>query len=176
MANQKNEGIAVNYFRGAELGRGEYYWIVHGDNAMWVSEGKKVIDLLGKADIIIPENGTRLFSAKHNFDHRSFGRRIISRLFAILVRLASGIRLWYFNGLILTKRERVLENRVGTYGFGYMAEILCKALSDPEVNYLEVRVHNYDRAALPTSAFKTKNVLSVIASLWRILIGRCKGM
>jgi glycosyltransferase involved in cell wall biosynthesis len=31
VANPVNQGIGINYFRGAEKGRGDYYLIVHGD-------------------------------------------------------------------------------------------------------------------------------------------------
>ena len=172
MANPVNQGIGVNYFRGAEKGRGDYYLIVHGDNAVPKDQIKHVMKLLGLADIIVPYYGTRLFSRKFNCDHRNFMRRFLSLWFAKIVRLLSGHELRYFNGLVLHRRENVVKYRVTTYGLGYQAELLCRVLNNPDVTYLEVKIHNFDRASGPTSAFKPKNIASVMESLFRIFQGR----
>lgn len=169
-ANEKNQGIGINYFRAANEGRGEYFLIVHGDNAIPVEEMKKTLNLLGKADIIVPYYETRLFKVKYNYDHRDFARRFLSIVFTNLVRLISGYKLRYFNGLVLHKRENVVKNQVETYGLGFQAELLCKILKDPNVTYLEVRQHNYAFTKIGTTAFKLKNVLSVLKSLWRIFV------
>lgn len=169
-ANEKNQGIGINYFRAAKEGRGEYFLIVHGDNAIPVEELKKTLNLLGKADIIVPYYETRLFKVKYNYDHRDFTRRLLSIIFTNLVRLLSGYKLRYFNGLVLHKRENVIKNEVKTYGLGFQAELLCKILKDPNITYLEVRQHNYAYTKIGTTAFKFKNVVSVLKSLWRIFI------
>jgi hypothetical protein len=128
--------------------------------------------LLGLADIIVPYYGTRLFSRRFNCDHRNFMRRLLSIVFAKIVRLLSGHELRYFNGLVLHRRENVVKYRGTTYGLGYQAELLCRVLNNPDVTYLEVKIHNFDRASGPTSAFKPKNIVSVCGSLWRIFKGR----
>lgn len=171
VANETNLGIGINYFRAAEMGRGTYFLIVHGDNAVPVESVHGILNLLGKADIIVPYYGTRLFSKKFNCDHRTFERRLLSRIFGCLVRLLSRHELRYFNGLVLHKREYVLRYRVHAYGLSYQAELLCKMLNNPSISYLEVKVHNYDRTHGPTSAFKPRNVISVLGSLWRIFLG-----
>jgi glycosyltransferase involved in cell wall biosynthesis len=171
VANETNRGIGINYFRAAEMGRGTYFLIIHGDNAVPVESVHGILNLLGKADIIVPYYGTRLFSRKFNCDHRTFARRLLSIVFGKLVRLLSRHELRYFNGLVLHKRENVLRYRVSAYGLSYQAELLCKMLNNPGISYLEVKVHNYDRTHGPTSAFKPRNVVSVIGSLWRIFLG-----
>jgi len=170
--NRTNVGIGVNYFRAAREGRGEYFLIVHGDNAVPVDSIKHVLDLLGKADIIVPYYGTRLFSRKFNCDHRTFARRLLSIIFARLVRLISGHELRYFNGLVLHKRENVLKRHIETYGLGYQAELLCSLVNNPEISYLEVKIHNYDRTKGQPTAFRIRNIISVLGSLWRILVRR----
>jgi len=170
--NAENRGIGVNYFRAAERGRGEYFIVVAGDDGEPVETLRRVVSLMGKADVIIPYFDTRLFNLRLNGDNRVFSRRLISICFASLVRLLSGIHLHYFNGCILHRRENVLKYRVQTYGLGYQAEMLCKILSNPEVRFLEVKVYNQDRMSGKTTAFKPKNVVSVIASFGRILANR----
>src|SRR4030042_107917 len=160
-ANEVNRGIGINYFSAAKEGLGEYLLIVHGDNAIPDEELKKTLNLLGKADIIVPYYETRLIKIKYNYDHRDFTRRLLSIIFTNLVRFISGYKLRYFNGLVLHKRENVVNNYVETYGLGFQAELLCKILKDPHITYLEVRQHNYAFTKIGTTAFKLKNVISV---------------
>lgn len=171
IANGTNQGIGVNYFRAAERGRGEYFYIVHGDNAHPREGLIRVLGLMGQADMIVPYFRTRLFASRYNCDHRPFSRRLLSLVFAATIRALSGHELRYFNGWVLHKRANVLANRVETYGLGFQAELLCKILREPTVEYLEVRQHNLDESGT-TTAFRVKNVLSVLGSLARILLGR----
>lgn len=170
--NKINQGIGVNYFRAAEEGRGTYFLIMHGDNALHNDALRSVLQLMGKADIILPYFNTKIFGGRHNWDHRPFGRRLLSVLFTEIIRIISGHNLHYFNGLALHRRINVLNNRVPSFGLGYQAELLCRLLDDPEVTFLEIRLHNYERREGSTTAFRFKNVISVGNSLWRILLHR----
>jgi glycosyltransferase involved in cell wall biosynthesis len=171
----KNLGIGVNYFRAAERGRGEYFIVLFGDNSEPVSSIRKVFDLMGKADIIIPYIDSRLFGGRFNSDHRSFIRRFCSINFARLVRLFSGHRIHYFNGFVMHRRKNVLKHRIHTYGLGYQAELLCRVLDDPDVTFLEVRVPCTSREEGESTAFRLKNIISVAGSLFRILKYRLFG-
>ncbi len=172
VSNAQNAGIGVNYFRAAARARGEYFIVIFGDNAEPVESLRRVLNLLGKAEVIIPYFDTRLFDLRFNGDTRGFHRRLISLTFAWIVRLFSGINVHYFNGFVLHKRANILKYPSNTYGLGYQAELLCKVLSDPNVSFLEVKVFNNDRSEGSATAFKPKNVVSVIGSLWRILANR----
>lgn len=172
---EKNMGIGVNYFRAAERGRGKYFIVLFGDNSEPVSSIRKVFDLLGKADVIIPYIDSRLFGGRFNSDHRSFFRRFCSINFARLVRLFSGHKIHYFNGFVMHLRENVLKHRIHTYGLGYQAELLCRVLNDPNVTFLEVRVPCATREEGSSTAFRLKNIISVAGSLLRILHYRLFG-
>lgn len=172
--NEKNAGIGINYFRAAERGRGEYFIVLFGDNSEPASSIRKMFDLLGKADVIIPFIDSRVFNTRFNSDHRGMLRRICSINFARLVRLFSGHRIRYFNGFVLHRRANVLKHRISTYGLGYQAELLCRVLNDPEVTYLEVRVPCDSRTDGSSTAFKPRNVVSVAGSLCRILMYRLR--
>ena len=174
--NERNQGIGVNYFRAAERGKGEYFIVVFGDNAEPVEALRRVFNLMGKADVIIPYFDTRLFDLRFNGDNRTFIRRLISIQFAALVRLLSGHNIRYFNGFVLHRRENVLRHRQHAYGLGYQAELLCDVLSEPGTSFLEVKVFNNDRASGMPTAFRLKNILSVAGSLWRIVRKRRFGI
>lgn len=172
--NEKNRGIGINYFNAAREGKGEYFLIIHGDIAIPFDDLRKILDLLGSADIIIPYYETRILRVKYNYDHRRFIRRLLSLIFTNIVHLISGFRLRYFNGAVLHRRKNVLKNQVKTYGLGFMAELLCKILKDPNITYLEVKQHNYALNKIGTTAFKIKNVISVAKSLMRIFLNNFK--
>ena len=174
IANEKNMGIGVNYYRAAEMGTGEYFIVLFGDNPVPLEAMKAVFDLIGKADIIIPHYNTRLFNKKDNWDHRVFIRRFISIFYTWLVVVLSGHKLSYFNGFCMHRRNNVLKHRVNAFGLGYQAEMLTSILDEPGITYLEVKVHNYDRQYGLSTAFSPKNVLSVMGSLWRIFWRRVK--
>lgn len=163
-----NRGVGANYFRAAEMGRGTYFIVFFGDNSEPIESMKKMFDLMGHADVIIPYIDTRFRENKFNTDHRGFLRRATSITYASIVRLISGQRLHYFNGFVMHRRENVLKNRVPASGLGYQSEMLCKVLEDPQVTFLEVRVSCWSRESGTPTAFRLKNVVSVMGSLWRI--------
>lgn len=169
---ERNQGLGLNFLDAARRGRGEYFIMVAGDDSEPAETLRRVLNLLGKADVIIPFFDTRLFDMKFNGDDRTFFRRLVSLLFAALVRILSGLNMNYFNGCILHRRQNILDFNVETYGLAYQPELICKILSTPGTSYLEVKVYNRDRAGGGTTAFKLKNVRSVLGSLWRILISR----
>lgn len=168
VANERNAGIGVNYFRAAERGRGEYFLVLFGDNVEPAEAMRRIFNLMGKADVVIPYFDTRLFDLRLNGDNRALIRRLLSILFAQLVRMISGHNVHYFNGPVMHRRANVLKHRIATYGLGYQAELLCRVLNEPGVTFLEVKIFNIDRAEGMPTAFKPKNVVSVLKSLGRM--------
>lgn len=167
--NERNQGVGRNYFNAARAGRGEYMVVFCGDNAEPADAMRKILNLIGKADVIIPYVDTHLFDMRFNSDHRRFSRRLISLLYAFIVRTLSGHNIRYFNSATVHKRENVLKYATDTFGYGYQAELLCRVLDDPATTFLEVKFANNDRTEGKAKAFRLKNIASVCGSLWRIL-------
>jgi dolichol-phosphate mannosyltransferase len=172
--NEKNAGIGINYFRAAERGRGEYFIVFFGDNSEPVESMVKMFDLMGHADIIIPYIDSRFIDSRFNSDKRMFIRRFFSINFARIVRVISGHRIHYFNGFVMHRRENVLRNKIDAYGLGYQAELLCNILYEPGITFLQVRVSCADRTEGVPTAFKPRNVVSVMGSLFRIFKRRLR--
>ena len=121
---------------------------------------------------IIPNFNTKLFSKRYNRDNRTFGRRLTSIIFnRFLVRALSGCAVHYYNGPVLHRTDNVLKYRVSASGLAFQAEMLCKMLADQR-SYLEVTITNIDRKEGSTTAFRPKNILSVMGSLGRIVRNR----
>ncbi len=166
--NERNRGIGINYFTTAERARGSYYLTLFGDNSEPTSAIRSIVNLLGKADMIIPNFNTKLFSRRYNRDTRRFPRRLTSIVFnRFLVRVLSGCAVHYYNGPVLHRTDNVLKYRVPASGLSFQAEMLCKMLAD-HLTYLEVTITNNDRQEGSTTAFRPKNIASVAASLVRI--------
>ncbi len=175
IANPSNRGIGVNYFAAAELARGEHFITIFGDNSEPASAIGSIVNLIGKADMIIPNFNTKLFSKRYNRDNRGFGRRLTSIVFnRFLVRALSGCAVHYYNGPVLHRTDNVLKYRVSASGLAFQAEMLCKMLA-AQHSYLEVIITNNDRSEGRTTAFRLKNILSVTGSLGRIVRHRFRG-
>ena len=161
--NPINRGVGYNYLSWASQARGRYYLLVKGDNDVPREDIAAVVEYRGKADIIIPY--------VVNQEERALFRQITSDLFTRLVTLLSGHHLRYYNGIALHLRENVERFRSQATGFGYQAELLCRALN-AECSYLEIPFRTLAKRRNRSSAFRVSNILSVLGSLCRILAGR----
>ncbi len=164
--NERNRGLGYNYFLGATLTDADYYMLVSGDRAQPAEAIEAVLDRLGQADVVIPY--------MHDQSSRGWVRRALSRAFTELVNLFSGQRLRYYNGPVLHHRSTVLKWGWGATGFGYQAELLCLALSEPS-SFIEVPIPLVARMKGRTSAFRWNNMVSVSGSLMRIAGRRIRG-
>lgn len=160
--NEKNMGLGANYFKGADLAEGKYYIIVNGDNDVPVDLLRKILQHMGKYDMVVP------YLEK---DRRRFSRRIISKFFTFLVRVLSGTNLQYYNCTVLHKVENIRNWPTRTTGYGYQAELLCGLIRSGQT-YIEQEVPVSLRQSGNTKAFKPANFMAVAASLLRILQGR----
>ena len=156
--NEINRGLSYNYFKGAEIGRGEYYMAVFGDHSEPVEALLAILRKMGQADIVIPY-----------IDHskRSFARWMISKAFSNLINCIIVQRVRYFNGPVLHKRADLLGRSGRNAGFGCQAELLAQLLKD-ERTYVEVLIPFNNRISGGSSAFRFSNFVAVSGSLWRI--------
>jgi glycosyltransferase involved in cell wall biosynthesis len=161
--NTKNRGVAYNFVEGAFRGRGTYYRQVQGDNVEPQATLEALLKERGTADIIVP-----YFTEIRN---RPFRRTVISRLYTIMVNLASGYRIRYYNGCPLYRRQHVLRLHVETTGFGYQAEFLTRLIYEG-MTYREIPLIAYDRKG--SASINLKNLLSVGHSLLSIALRRLR--
>lgn len=155
--NPKNRGLGHNYLEGASRGKGRYYFLINGDNDIPVDDLGSILEQRGKADVIIPYLDP---------DTRPLFRQLISRTFTLIVNVLGGHRLRYYNGPVLHLRANVIRFRPNTKGFGYQAELLCRALREG-CTYHEVPFRSLAKTRL-SSAFRLSNVFRVLGSLLRI--------
>ena len=159
--NLVNRGLAQNFIEGAFLGKGEYYKLFCGDNTEPVESIIKICELVGTADIIIPNYS--------NVEGKRGFRLLLSNAYTFLINTVSGNKLKYYNGLHLHRRYNIMRWHPNTRGFGFQADTVCMLLANG-ATFKEVSVLAVNRT--PSLALTWRNILSVAHTLIDILIRR----
>lgn len=152
--NKINMGLGYNYKKGVELATKKYTVMIPGDDETPLITISDIINEIGKADIIIPY--------PINQEVRKLIRRIISKLFTLIFNFLSGLKLKYYNGSVVHKNSIIKKHLPKTTGFAYQSEILINLLKEG-YTYKEVGVKI--KPTSKTSAFKPKNIASVLKSI-----------
>jgi NAD(P)-dependent dehydrogenase (short-subunit alcohol dehydrogenase family) len=165
--NSPNRGLGYCYLRGIQVAEKSSFVYIPGDNTWPFRSFLDLFGTLGKADIIT--------SYSTNPEVRPFGRRIVSAQYTRTLNLLFNQRLRYFNGLTIYPLGFLQENPPTTYGFGFQAEILLKAI-DKGYSFLEVAIPIDERTAGGSKAVTTKNIASVIKTVartyWELRLSR----
>jgi len=162
--NQKHRGLSCNYTDGAFLGKGEYYIFYGASNVTPEEDLVKMLKKIGTVDMVIPFI---------QFDERDLSRKLLSRLFTIIVNGLSGFSLKYYNGNVIHKRYNVMRWHADTYGYSYQAEILVRLLHEG-ATYLEVGMTSRNRKSGKSKALSFQNLFSVSHSLLQIFFRRVR--
>jgi len=164
--NPRNLGLSRSFVDAAFRGRGTYFRLVCGDNVDSKRSMKAVLDLLGRADLIVPYYP--VLPGKSRF------RRLVSRAYTLIVDALSGYRLHYYNGCALYRRYDVMRWAPYNYGFGFQADLITKLL-DERATFLEVPLEGFhltkDRGG---SAVNMRNFLSTSHTLLEIFLRRVR--
>jgi glycosyltransferase involved in cell wall biosynthesis len=160
-------GLGYCYRAGVARARCEHYIFVPGDNELPREAFERLLDRVGEADIVV--------HYVTNMEIRSLPRRVLSHSFTALVNTLFGLHLRYFNGGVIHRTRLLRQVAQKTDGFAYQAEILVRLLKSG-ATYVEVGCEMVGRGAGSTSAFKAKNVVSVVSTLgtlfWEVRLGR----
>ncbi len=152
--NDKNMGFGYNYKKGVEEALGAYIMIIPGDNEIISSSFGYLIDSIGRADMVL--------SYIDNAEERSWFRRVISFLFVKVLNVLFSLNLKYYNGISIYPVNLVRKSMPTTFGFAFASEIAIKFLK-AGATYVEVPM--FVRPTNKTSAFRLKNVISVIKTI-----------
>lgn len=161
--NGYNRGWAANYIDSTFIGRGRFHRAICGDNSEGVATLRKVLQMVGEADIIIPYYV--------EVEGKSMFRHVVSATYTAIVNFLSGNKLHYYNGLPVHRRYNVMRYHPDTSGFGFQAYILCLLLGRG-ATYKEVPLSAQELRADASNALTWRNLLSVGHTLSEILIRR----
>lgn len=158
--NRPNKGIGFAYKQGLAEARYEYYMLLCGDGGLPASSLPAIFAKIGSADIVIPYmlNLSRI---------KTPSRFVLSRTYAKLLNLVSGLRLHYYNGLPVHRVDRLRSVDISSDGFGFQAETLIKLIKSGS-SFVEVGVLGAEKTNR-SSALRLKNFVSVMGTLSKLL-------
>lgn len=168
ISNPRTMGLGYGYTRGYEEATKEFFVYIPGDNTWPYRSFVELFGNLGRADIIT--------SYAINPEVRPFGRRVVSRMYTILMNFLFGRNLRYFNGLTIYPVSFLRRRPLTTFGFGFQAEVLLKAIYSG-LSYIEVGLPIDERSAGGSKAVNAGNIMSVAFTVTRLFwtLQICKG-
>lgn len=152
--HQKNLGFGAAYRTGSLNANKTHVIMIPGDNAHPAEGLLPIIKEIGTKDIIIPY--------PKNPNARSIIRRVISKLFVSIFNIWFGMKLNYYNGLVLHRADYLKKTNQKTNGFAYQAEILVKLINSG-ATFKEIPVKIKERESGSSRAFRFKNLCQIIS-------------
>jgi len=159
--NKKNKGMGYNFRKGVELATKEYCTMFMGEGETWERSLMRLLDNIGKADIIISYIGNRKI--------RSLYRRVISDGFVTLLNLLFDLRLKYYNGYNMYKTRDLKRVKLTTNSFACQAEAIVRLLKSKK-RYSYFQIPYYTRKTTGSSLFRIKNLIGVIRTVTQLFI------
>ncbi|PWU09365.1 MAG: hypothetical protein C5B47_03505 [Verrucomicrobia bacterium] len=158
--NSRNFGLARSFVDAAFLARGRYYRLVCGDNVEPCETMSNILRERGTADMILPYYPS--------LPGKSYFRRLISKLWTLLVDKIGGYKIRYYNGCGLYLRYHVMRWAPYNYGFGFQADLITTLLEEgASVKEVPVQGLHFDRPGRK-SPLHFRNFLSTGHTLFRI--------
>lgn len=160
--NPANLGIGASYKIGLIHANGDFVTWVPADLSHKKDSLVDAYSMLWSADMIIP-----LPSNPHV---RSIQRQFISKMFTFIVNYGSGLRIPYYNGLSVHRRELLNKIEIHSVGFGFQAEIIVKLLKQG-ATYRIVNTFIDERKEGKSKALTFRNFKEVAMTISRIFSG-----
>jgi len=154
--NSPNMGFGYSYRRGVSEARFDYVGFFPGDDAITAENMAKLFDLVGSADIVSHYTS--------NLEVRVPSRRVVSRIYTAMMNILFGMRLAYFNGPTIQRREAIRNVKITTDGFGFLSEIMVRLIRSGH-SYVQIGTPIRERKHGSSKAFRPGNVLSVLKTV-----------
>ena len=154
--NPQNLGLGGAYKAGVAAASGVHVMMVPGDNAHPAHGITPIITAVDSSDMVIPY--------VTNPEVRSFMRRLTSRGFVVIMNLLFGLKVPYYNGLVVHRLDLLREIEIETDSFAYQAEAVVKLLKRG-AKFQTVGVEINTREHGNTKAFRVSNVINVLRAL-----------
>jgi len=161
--NEINKGLGFNFWTTARWAQGKYYMIVFGDGGIPADEIKKLVNNIGKADMILA----------HFNDQRGFFRRTLSKAFVIVINLITSNNIKYYNSDNIYLLENVKSFNKGGSGFAYQAELITELIRQKKTYVeVEIKIPFESKKSLSeiSQALKLHNLLNVTVSVILIFL------
>ncbi len=160
--NKNTQGVGFNYRVTAYKAIGKYYMMIPGDGPEASAEIKKVVNNIGKADMVLP----------YLIDERGIFRKILSRVFVFIINLVTMNNIKYYNGPNIHLLENVKLYSGRSSGFGYAAELIIAQIREKKTHvYVEI-ITPYTKPSKKTQLLDPRIIPSVIGSIVSIFFNQ----
>ncbi len=159
--NPKNLGFGNSYQIGLSESRFDYVMLLCGDGGLPAASLPLIFEKIGSADIVIPW----MINLR---EIKTRGRYLLSRAYTAIVNLLFGLKLHYYNGLPVHRRDLLQRISVTSGGFGFQAEILVKLIRSG-ATFVEVGVSGAEETN-ESDALRFRNWLSVGRTVYHLLV------
>jgi len=160
--NTKRYGLGYSLPRAASIARGKYFKMVHSGNIERSSQIQKCLANIGCTDLVLV----------YIKDSRKGFRKYLSRAYTLLMSLASGYSLKYFQGSGVYLRDDIIAHQSKNYGSSYLTELLVSMLNRDR-SYKEIEIQIV-RDHTQTHATSLRNILSVVQCVKSVLWSRMR--
>jgi len=154
--NETNRGYGYTFGRGVGVATKSYITGFPGDNDASSTSLEEIVQRIGEADLI--------FSYMSDTRNRSLLRRFISKFFVIFMNFLFGLRIKYYNGLILAKRSTLQGIPIKSKGLAAIAECIVRMVKSG-CSYKEIGFQHTGRQAGKSTAFRLNNIASVLETI-----------
>ena len=167
--NPRRLNIGGIYKAGVRAARGDFVFLVPGDNETRVDEIVRGAQHAARADLVV------FFVT--NAVVRGSARRLLSRLYVWTVNALFDTRFRYTNGTNIFRAEVLRRIPITTDGFSYQTEAVVKAVRSG-VDWVQVGIEIQAREHGVSTALSWNNFTSVVSALfalWREVMVRERG-
>ena len=159
--NENNRGIGFNYRATAHRALGKYYMMITGDAPEISDDIKKVVNNIGKADIILT----------YIIDKRGIFRRTLSIIYSFIINLITLNNLKYYNGPNIHLVENVKSYRGKVSGFNFQAGLIIEQIRQKKT-YIEIPIDPYLRTSGTSKSLTSGNIIRVIGTIISIFLNQ----
>lgn len=162
LSNAENKGQGYSLLRGIAAAKMDYVSVFPGDNDMAWESLRDVLGAAGRADVVV--------SYMADMVNRSFLRQCLSRTFVLLLNTLFGLRLRYYNGPFVFKREDIQSLQIRSSGLGLIAECIVKMLKQKKLSYVEVAFVHIGRKGGKSTALSPRSAVSVAKTVCLLVL------
>ena len=154
-------GIGVAVWEGIRNSKGRYVVMIPGDGENDTWEMLRYLPLMKDVDMIIPY--------VYNREVRSISRRLLSKLYKLIINLSFGMLLNYMNGTVMYRRKILDSVNLHSTGFFFQTELLIKCIKRGYL-YAEVPYKISPRDGGRQKAINLQSVFIVIKEYIQLLV------
>tara|TARA_Y200000002_G_scaffold359464_1_gene343761 strand:- start:151 stop:840 length:690 start_codon:yes stop_codon:yes gene_type:complete len=151
--NNINLGLGHSIFKGFNLAKNDYVIWFPGDDNLESVEISKILNSFEEDKILI--------SIPNSKNSRTLKRRVISRLYVIILNLITGLRIPYYNSFNIYRTKITQQYNKNFFNFGFLAMMLIFCMKENhKIKFVDFNIK--ERLKGESNALTIKNLIEII--------------